>query len=226
MRRSLVFALALGATLFSSVAEAQAARPGVAVLPFENGGSYGQDQEIFDALRVGLQAMLISELSRNPALRAIDRAGTKTAGSQEDGRNRLMDAQSAAQLGSEMGARYVVLGAFMDHYGRFRLDARIIDTESGTIVAVVSNDPALKDRRELHAMIQSVAARIAAEAGLPAPPAGARSVPSEAITRFSQALLALDRGDRPKAIEHFRSALEASPGFTEAQSGLRALQPS
>ncbi|HXI20317.1 MAG TPA: hypothetical protein VNH46_04490, partial [Gemmatimonadales bacterium] len=44
-------------------------RPGIAVLPFENGGSYGQDKENFDALQRGLAGMLISELAQNPAAR-------------------------------------------------------------------------------------------------------------------------------------------------------------
>ncbi len=40
----------------------QDARPGIAVLPFDNSGSYGQDKENFDALQKGIAGMLISEL--------------------------------------------------------------------------------------------------------------------------------------------------------------------
>ena len=47
-------------------AGAQDTRPGIAVLPFDNGGSYGQDKENFEALQLGIPAMLISELSTNP----------------------------------------------------------------------------------------------------------------------------------------------------------------
>ena len=32
----------------------QDSRPGLAVLPFDNGGSYGQDKENFDALQKGI----------------------------------------------------------------------------------------------------------------------------------------------------------------------------
>src|SRR3989441_13237892 len=45
----------------------QDTRPGIAVLPFDNSGSYGQDKENFDALQKGIAGMLISELAANPA---------------------------------------------------------------------------------------------------------------------------------------------------------------
>src|SRR2546430_15377249 len=51
----------------------QDARPGVAVLPFDNSGSYGQDKENFDALQKGIAGMLISELAANPAARVGER---------------------------------------------------------------------------------------------------------------------------------------------------------
>ena len=46
-------------------------RPGIAVMPFDNGGSYGQGKEDFDALQRGIAGMLISELALNPSARAL-----------------------------------------------------------------------------------------------------------------------------------------------------------
>src|SRR2546422_1972963 len=54
-------------------ARGQDTRPGVAVMPFDNGGSYGQDRENFDALQKGIAGMLISELAANPAARVVER---------------------------------------------------------------------------------------------------------------------------------------------------------
>src|SRR5438046_6726858 len=51
----------------------QDTRPGIAVLPFDNSGSYGQDKENFDALQKGIAGMLISELAANPAARVVER---------------------------------------------------------------------------------------------------------------------------------------------------------
>src|ERR1700758_5318701 len=54
-------------------ARAQDTRPGIAVLPFDNGGSYGQGKEDFAALEKGIAGMLISELAQNPAARVVER---------------------------------------------------------------------------------------------------------------------------------------------------------
>src|SRR5512146_3520041 len=49
-------------------------RPGIAVLPFAQGISIGTERETLDALGVGLQQILITELSQNPAMRVVDRS--------------------------------------------------------------------------------------------------------------------------------------------------------
>src|SRR5260370_8377593 len=48
-------------------------RPGIAVLAFDNSGSYGQAKENFDALEKGIAGMVISELAANPAARVVER---------------------------------------------------------------------------------------------------------------------------------------------------------
>ena len=62
MRRSLVLTTILGAMLAVGPATAQGTT--IAVLPFEDGGSYGQDKASFEALRTSLQSSLVTELSR------------------------------------------------------------------------------------------------------------------------------------------------------------------
>ena len=71
--RSLFAGLTLALALPLAAQRAGDTRPGIAVFPFDNGGSYGQDKENFDALQVGLAGMLISELAANPAARVVDR---------------------------------------------------------------------------------------------------------------------------------------------------------
>ena len=224
MRRTLSILL-LAASLPLGAAAAQGARPAIAVLPFENGGSYGQDREAFDALELGLQALLISELGRHPGLSVLERRRITSPPRPAGEGARAIDAATAASTGKALGARFVILGAFIDHYGRFRLDARVIDTESGRIVDVVSNDPALRDRRELYAMLQSLATRIAAALDVPAAAAAGRAVPTEAVNAFSRGLLHLQRGERAEAATAFERALQAAPELTEAREALRQAQP-
>jgi TolB-like protein len=198
------------------------------VLPFENGGSYGKDREEFEALRKGIAAMLISELAQNPGVRLVDRAETQRLLDEQGlAVAERVDKETAAKIGRMVGARYMITGSFIDLYGDFRIDGRLINVETGEIIKVVRNDPRLHDRRDMYRMIQSVATGIMAGTKLPAlsttgaERASTKQVPTEALAFFSRALLYQDRGDKAKAIDYYQKALEVFPEYTEAKEGLR-----
>ena len=120
--------------------------------------------------------------------------------------------------------RYVVTGSFADFYGKFRINARVVDGQSGEIVKVVSNeDPKLQDRAQLAAILQLVSDRIVQAIGLPPGPAAdaRRQVSTDALTDYSRGLLFEARGDRAKAAEAFQRALTAYPDYPEAREGLQ-----
>lgn len=228
MRRRLLLSLALGALTFLTPLAAQDSRPGIAVLPFENGGSYGQDKENFEALQRGIPGMLISELAQNPAARVVDRDNIQSLlGEQDLGKDGRVDASTAARIGKLVGARYMVMGSFVDLYGKFRMDARIVNTETSEIVTVVHTDG---KRDDLFKLIQGLAEKLMVETRLPPLPAelGAtvrqRNVPTEALTYYSRALLYQDRGNKEKAAEYFSKALAAFPDYTEAKQGLEKVK--
>jgi TolB-like protein len=219
-------AAALAAIVVTGPLQAQGAKATIVVLPFENGGSYGQDKENFDALEVGLPAVLAATLAAHPDARLVDRSGVRDAlhRHQLDATRRI-DAASATQVAKATGARYVVTGSFADFYGKFRINARIVDAESGQILKVVSNDdPKLQDRAQLGAIVQLVGERVVTAIGLSPLPAEAsarrRAVPTEAITEFSRGLLYETRGDAGKAAEAYQRALSAYPDYPEARDGL------
>lgn len=210
--------------LAAGPAAAQGGAAQFAILPFENGGSYGQDKEVFEALEVGVPAMLAGALDHHPGASAVPQqrvADVLRALGQTHPRR--VDAATAAEVGKAVGARWAVTGTFADFYGKFRVNARLVDTQNGQILAVVSNnDPKLQDRAQLSAIVQAVADKLAAAAGLAPRPAGSASpaVPTDAITLYSRGLLHESRGDRPGAAALYRQAIEAFPGFNEAQAGL------
>ena len=218
----------LAAAALVAPAVAQDSRPGVAVLPFENGGSYGKDREEFDALRRGLAGTLIYELAQNPSLRLVDRMETQRLLDEQGlAVAERVDAATAAKIGKLVGARYMIAGMFIDLYGDFRVDARIINVETGEILKVVRSDPKLRDRKEMYRIVQSVAERIMEDTKLPTLPAGSRparaAVPTDAIALYSRALLFQDRGDKAKAVEYYRKALAVFPDYAAAGEGLRRL---
>ena len=229
MKRMLTVLLALAAATPAMAQQATPdTRPGMAVLPFENGGSFGRDREDFDALRGGIAAVLIDELAQNPAVRVVDRAVINNLISEQNlARDGRVDAATAARIGKLVGARYMVTGSFIDAYGDFRVTARIIDVETGEIIKVVSNDESMRDRRQMFKIFQNVATKLMSGVNLPALPravaqaAEHRNVPTDALTFYSRALLYEDRGDKPKAAEYYRRATDAFPGYAQAQEGLR-----
>jgi TolB-like protein len=226
MRRTSGWTGALAAVALAMPLQAQDARPAIAVLPFENSGSYGQDKENFEALEVGLPATLATTLATHPGARVVGIEAVREAmGRQQLPAARRLDAASATQVAKAAGARYAVTGSFADFYGKFRINARIVDAESGAILKVVSNDdPKLQDRAQLGAILQSISDRIVAAVGLPpiSPEIGARrrEVPTEALTEYSRGVLFETRGDKAKAAQAYQRALTAYPDYPDARSGL------
>jgi TolB-like protein len=204
----------------------------IAVFPFGDGGSYGQDKEVFRALTLGIPATLMSELSGHAALRMAESSRILQALQKEQSPNSRIDAATAARVGKQVGARYAVTGNFADFYGKFHLDARVVDTESGQILKVVSNDdPKLQDRADLYRIIQMVAHRVLDVASPDAlrstkPESERIVIPTEAISQFSLGLLYETQGDKTKASEHYQRALARYPGYTDAEAGLRRVRGS
>ena len=229
--RAVMAALTLVPVLLSAQQRGQDTRPGIAVFPFANGGSYGQSKEDFDALERGIAGMMISELAQNPAARVVEREQVQRLLDEQNlGAQGRVDPQTAAKVGKLVGARYVILGNFIDFYGDFRVDVRLVNTETSEIVKTESDR---QQREHLFDIIRNVAARLMKDANLPALQRAAsneqrmnRQVPTEALTYYSRALLYQDRGQKDKAIEMFNRAISIFPEYAEAQDGLQKAQRS
>jgi TolB-like protein len=223
--------LSLAPVLLGAQQRGQDTRPGIAVLPFSNGGSYGQGKEDFDALERGIAAMMISELAQNPAARVVEREQIQRLIDEQNlGAQGRVDPQTAAKVGKLVGARYVVMGTFVDFYGDFRVDIRLVNTETSEIVKTESER---MQRDHMFDIIRNIAARLMKDANLPALQRGAsneqrmgRQVPTEALTYYSRALLYQDRGQKDKAVEMFNRAIAIFPDYAEAQDGLQRVQRS
>lgn len=222
MPRSLLLAASLMA-LGAGTAAAQASA--VAVLPFANSGSFGQDRENFEALQLAIPAMIASELSRHPDLDLVEGSEVASILRNHDLAGAgAVDAASAAREGRQLGANFVVAGAFIDHYGRFRIDARLIEVETGDILKVASPAADLRDRRQLYDMIRSVAANLVADTRLSELPAGTpRAISTEALTLFGRGLVHEARGESGQARTFYQQAIDLAPAYTEARNGLQRL---
>lgn len=228
MRRRMLLSLVLTSLALVPALRAQDSRPGIAVLPYTDAGSYGKDKEDFAALQKGLAAMMISELAQNPNLRLVDRENIQSMISEQDlGKDGRVDNATAAKIGKLVGAKYMIMGSFADFYGRFRIDARLVDVETGEIMKTVTSDPKDNKRDDMFRILQNVSLKLMEGTKLPqltstqASAVKARTVPTEALSYYSRALVYQDRGDKTKAAEFFSKALDIFPNYTEAQQGLK-----
>jgi TolB-like protein len=202
-------------------------RPGVAVFPFTSGGVIGSAPEDLSALEVGLQQLLLTELAQSKDLRIVERSAlTEILRELELTQSQMVDPATAARVGRIVGARYAITGVFMDVYGDFRVDGRILNVETTEVMRAVE---VRGSRERLYAMLVDLAASIMRGIELPPLPAAARearerrSIPAHAVILYSRAQVYQDGGRTDEAIELYRQITTEFPEMTEAREALDQL---
>lgn len=201
-------------------------RPGVAIWPFSNGGSFGPDPWDYEALGIGLQQMLITELSLNSGLRLVERSRIREIIDElELGQSGYVDPETTANVGKLVQARYMIVGSFIDANGTVRLDARVDDVETGEIL-VETAAKVQDDREKLLDMVVELGLKITEAANLPALPEQvveerqALDYPAEAIHLYSRALRREERGDHEGMVDLLRQLTSDFPQHIEGQQML------
>jgi TolB-like protein len=231
MRRLLPLCLLALCLLFAATASA-AEPPTVAVLYFDY---TGKNDELV-VLRKGLAQMLISDLSGSDAVRVVERdriedilAELKLQGTGK------VDAKSAAKLGKLLGARYLVLGGYFDLAGALRVDARIIEVETGRVLKSFGVNGKPGDFLPVEQTIagnlgQWFGANLSAAAtpSTPAPAAKKPPKPPAALktktaVKYAEALAMLDSGDKDKAKDALGKVIKEQPDFALASLDLDRL---
>ncbi len=232
------FLILLGCLLWPALG--LAAPRTVAVLYFENGGT------AYDALKVGLTQLLISDLVGTPDVRVVER--TALQGILDElslGHQGVTDPATAAKVGKLVGAEWLLLGTYFELGGQLYVQSRMVHVETGQILAAHALQQAPD---EFHALREGLSqAWRTSLTTLAAPPAddpspntrGATTDPAsrpesvahpdaralDAAIALSEGLIYLDGKDVTRAREAFQIALSADPRLQEAQSQLAALAP-
>jgi curli biogenesis system outer membrane secretion channel CsgG len=216
--------LAVAPGMIPTSLAAQDSRPGVGVLPFRNGGSFGDDPLDYERLEVGVQQILMTELELGSDLRIVERSFLRDLLAEQDLSPDRVDAQTAAEIGKVVGAKYMILGGFVDIRGNFRLDARIVDTETTEILSARRVEG---DSDELLEMIVELAGELAQAAQfapLPAREVDTREASSEvpylAVKRYSRAIELQDAGYVDEAQGLLQDLLDDFPSFVQARQAL------
>jgi len=201
---------------------AAAAEPAtVAILYFDYDG---KDDELA-MLRKGLAQMLISDLLGTPAIRVVERDRLQEVMTElKLQATTKIDATSAVKAGKLLGARYLVVGGYFDVMQAFRVDARVIDVETGKVMfsAGANGKP-----DEFLTLEQKLAGELAHyfATSLPAVKAQTKRTPvkppaalkAKTVIEYGKALDALDAGDKKAAKRRLDNVVKDQPDFQLAQ---------
>jgi TolB-like protein len=219
-----------GMTVLAGTARAGANAPTVAVLYFD----YSGKNEALLPLQKGLAQMLITDLSSDESLRVVERERLQAILDEHKlAASGKLDGKTAARIGKLLGARHLVLGSYFDVAGSLRVDARLVDVETGAIVKSIGAqgkaDEFLELEQKLADGLRAACATLVSDKTVAPKPAG-RATPkppkhlkTETAVAYGRALLAYDAGDKPTARKLFKNVLQAQPDFELAQRDLDRL---
>src|SRR6476659_6360717 len=133
-RTALLVLAGVGLLAAREPAAAQAAKPTVAIMYFNN-NVFTKDAHDYDGLTKGVPDFLISEMASNPNIRVIERDQVqKLIDEQKLTSGGQVDRETAVKVGKLLGAQHMIFGGFMaDPKGNFRIDARAVGVEQGVI---------------------------------------------------------------------------------------------
>jgi TolB-like protein len=212
----------------------------VAVLYFQNQGN-----PTLEPLKVGLAQMLVTDLVGKPNVTVVERQQLQAVLDELQLAHRgVVDPATAVRVAKLVGADHVVMGGYFELAGTFRLDARVVRTETGVVAHAKGLTGKTSDFQELEqALAEDLARwfRTSDTPGVPAdPPQGADLRPPAtpegtgatgtrggdavgAALAYSEGLIFLDQREPSRARASFEKAVAADPALDDARAALAAM---
>ena len=204
-------------------------KPTIAVLEFDNAAMVRRDE--FAAMTVGMQVMLTNALATNPNVIVVERQKIQEILAEQNlvtaGR---IDPGTAAKVGKILGAKYVLLGAFVVAPDmEMRLAVRAVNTET-TVIEHVENVEG-KGNKVLK-LVDQMAAKLNAGLKLPGTRVAQASKdlgadgPNqlEAMKALSAARRLEEQGDLKGAVAMYQKSLEFNSELGVVRTRLASIE--
>ena len=196
---------------------------------FDNGALSNRTD--FAPLSKGIADMLVVSLRSNCSIRVVEREQLQRLLTEQNIPADRVDAATRVRIGKLLGAQHMIMGAFIvDLREQMVLTASAVNVETSEHEADVDQRDAAKNLLD---MVPALARKLNNAMKLPP----MQQTPTFEGTRppkrddellglrlYSRALEEQDRGNKPKASELYRAALEKFPAYGPAQQALRKLQ--
>lgn len=205
------------------VAPARAAT--LAVLPLDEGSGSAEHEGLGRAVA----GMLVADLSGVERLTLVERARLEALLSEiELSESGYVDEATAQRLGKGVGAEWVLLGSWSQVGDTFALDARVVSTEQGTVVAAAKADGPVDDFVSVEkSLVMDLLEGLEVALSSSEQRAIWSEAPTEdfeAFTAWGEGLSAEVEGQLEEAEAAYRRALEADPSFEQARASLASLR--
>jgi TolB-like protein len=207
-------------------------KPTVAVLYFD----YQGKNEELALLKKGLAQMLISDLSQHDAYVVVERDRLEDVlGELKLNQTKAFDKATANKIGKLLGARFMVMGGYFDVMGTLRVDARVVEVETGRIVRSIGGHGGPEEFLELEGKIAReldgvLSGELPAKTPDPTPgqkdkkqPARPSKLKMGTAVKYSKALDAIDKKDKEAAKKALGDVVKEQPDFKLAEEELLAL---
>lgn len=216
-----------------SATAATAAKPAepkatVAVLYFDYSGESAE----MGMLRKGLAQMLITDLGGLEKIQLVERDRLQALLDElKLNESKKIDKKTANKIGKLLGAKYLVLGGYFDLMGTLRVDARLVEVETGKVITSVGSagkmDDFLAIEKKVADDLEKAITSSTVKGVKPRPTRRARKRPKKLAVRtavkYSKALDAIDKGDKVTAKKELEGVIAEQPDFTLASADLERL---
>ena len=209
-------------------------KPTVAIMQF-NSGAIGPAAKDYEGLTKAIPGMLITDMAANPNIRLLERSQVQSLVDEQNlVKGGMVDATTATKVGKLLGVHHVIFGTyFVDQKGKFRIDARAVDVETGVIehvervddnadnimTAIGSLSSKLNSGMKLPAMrVGEAVPPSSGTTGAATPAAATPKLPMRVAVMYGKALDLADHGKKTEAVELFSSVLKEFPTYTPAQT--------
>jgi len=179
------------------------------------------------SLAKGLADMLITDLSQVSSLQIVEREKlNQVLGELKLSRSHFIDPKTAQKLGKGLAARFILTGGYVLAQGLMRIDARVFQVETGSVLASEQvegkEDEFFSLEKDLvDILIKTLEVKLA-----PPERTKLRSNATQswvAFTQYAQGLDAADQGHSADAKAAFERALSSDPNYRAARNASERL---
>lgn len=205
-------------------------RPTIAILYMD----YTGKDESLSVLKKGLAQMLISDLSSVSTVQIVERDRLQDIMDElQLGTTAKIDPATANKLGKLLGAKYMVLGGYFDLLGTLRVDARLVEVETGKVIRSVGaqgkQDGFIDIEQKLVADLTSILTSKDIEAPVVKEPVRPPTHPrpkglkTKTAVAYGKALDLIDQGKKEEAKTELKAVVAEQPDFELASADLNKL---